>query len=152
MYTCIYPYISVCVGMFAYSYRRARIYTDTHTTHTHKHKHTHTHTHTHIHTLQFSKFKKSVRPWVGFSKLQLTQISLSLKTFHWNKKSKVWEQKYVWLFYYFDFERNYDVLKRKSPCILLNKNANIGKNEAESKLENLTHVFINPNLVPQLTE
>ena len=28
-------------------------------------------------------------------------------------------QKRVWLFYYFNLERNYDVLKSKSPCILL---------------------------------
>ena len=56
------------------------------------------------------------------------------------------------LFYYFSFERNCDILKSKSPCFLLNKNANVGKNEAESKLENLTNAFINPNLVLQLTE
>ena len=27
----------------------------------------------------------------------------------------------MWLLYYFNFERNYDVLKSKSPCILLRK-------------------------------
>ena len=27
---------------------------------------------------------------------------------------EVWEQNCVWLFYYFNFERNYDVLKSKS--------------------------------------
>ena len=26
----------------------------------------------------------------------------------------------VWLFYYFNFERSYDVLNSKSPCFLLN--------------------------------
>ena len=26
----------------------------------------------------------------------------------------------MWIFYYFNFERNYDVLKSKCPCILLN--------------------------------
>ena len=26
----------------------------------------------------------------------------------------------MWLFYYFNFERNYDNLKSKGPCILLN--------------------------------
>ena len=36
-------------------------------------------------------------------------------------KSEVRQQNYVWLFFYFNFERNYDVLKSKSPCILLNK-------------------------------
>ena len=37
------------------------------------------------------------------------------------KNSEVSEQNYGWLFYYFYFERNYDVLKSKSRCILLNK-------------------------------
>ena len=41
----------------------------------------------------------------------------------------------VWLFYYFNFERNYDALKLKSPCILLNKNIYFNKNEMESKME-----------------
>ena len=30
------------------------------------------------------------------------------------KKPEFWEQNYVWLLYYFNFERNYDVLKSKS--------------------------------------
>ena len=29
--------------------------------------------------------------------------------------------------YYFNFERNYDVLQSKSSCILLNKNINFNK-------------------------
>ena len=33
-----------------------------------------------------------------------------------------------WLFYYLHFERNYDVLKSKSPCFLLNKNMNFKVN------------------------
>ena len=32
-------------------------------------------------------------------------------------------------------ERNYDVLKSKNPCILLNKNINLGKIETESKIK-----------------
>ena len=47
----------------------------------------------------------------------------------------------MWLFYYFNFERNNDVLKSKSPCILLNKNINFNENETESKMENPTHNF-----------
>ena len=39
----------------------------------------------------------------------------------------------MWLFYYFSFERNYDVLKSESPCILLNQNINFNKNETELK-------------------
>ena len=38
-------------------------------------------------------------------------------------------------FCYFYFERNYDVLKSKSPCFLLNKNINF------NKMENPTHSF-----------
>ena len=56
----------------------------------------------------------------------------------------------MWLFYYFNFERNYDVLKSKSPCILLNENINFNKNEAVSKMENATHSFRETNLVLQL--
>ena len=56
----------------------------------------------------------------------------------------------MWLFYYFNFEMNYDVSKSKSPCILLNKNINFKKNETELKMENLTHSFRNTNLVLQL--
>ena len=42
---------------------------------------------------------------------------------------------------YFNFERNYDVLKSKSQCILLNKNINFNENETESKMKNPTHGF-----------
>ena len=42
----------------------------------------------------------------------------------------------MWLFYYFNFESNYTVLKSKSPCILLKKNTNFNKNETESRMEN----------------
>ena len=41
----------------------------------------------------------------------------------------------MWLFYYFNSERNYDVLKSKCPCILLNKFINLNKNKTESKME-----------------
>ena len=51
------------------------------------------------------------------------------------------------LYYYFNFERNYDVLKSKGPCILLNKNINFNENEMESKMENPTHSFRETNLV-----
>ena len=50
-------------------------------------------------------------------------------------KNQVLKQNCVWLSYYFNFESNYDVLKSKSPCILLNKNINFNKNETESKME-----------------
>ena len=41
----------------------------------------------------------------------------------------------MWCFYYFNFERNYDVLKSKRLCILLNKNINFNKNETEWRME-----------------
>ena len=47
---------------------------------------------------------------------------------------------------------NYDVLKSKSPCILLNKNVNFNKNETELKMENPTHSFRETNLVLQLIQ
>ena len=56
----------------------------------------------------------------------------------------------MWLFYYFDFGRNYDVLKSKNPCISMNKNINFNKNETEWKMKNTTHSFRETNLVLQL--
>ena len=77
------------------------------------------------------KFKKFVIRSV-FGELQLTQISFNFKIIFENC---------VWLFYYFNFESNYDVLKSKKPCILLKKNKNFNKNKMESKMENSTHSF-----------
>ena len=71
--------------------------------------------------------------------IEFSNILLQLK----NQRSG---SKTVWLFYYFYFERNYDVLKSKSPCFLLNKNINFNKNETESKMENPTHSFREMNL------
>ena len=81
-----------------------------------------------------------------------TFVFLSLKEFVTRSVfgSSFWEQNCVWLLYYFNFERNYDVLESKSLCILLNKNVNINKNETESKIENPTHSFRETNLVLQL--
>ena len=56
----------------------------------------------------------------------------------------------MWLFYYFNFERNYEVLKSKSPFISLNKNINFDKNKTESKMGNSTHGFRETDLVLQL--
>ena len=52
----------------------------------------------------------------------------------------------MWLFHYFNIEKNYDVLKSKSPCFLLNKNMNFDKNEMESRMLNPTHAFKETNL------
>ena len=47
----------------------------------------------------------------------------------------------MWLLYYFNFERKYDVLKSKSPCILLSKNINFNKNQMKLEIENPTNSF-----------
>ena len=82
-----------------------------------------------------------------FGELQLTQISLNFKTSCCNLKIRGLGPKCMWLFYYLRFERNYDVLKSKIPCILLNKNINFNKSKTESKMENPTHSFKEMNLV-----
>ena len=46
---------------------------------------------------------------------------IELQTSCCNKKSRAWEQKCLWLFYYFNFERNYDVSKSKDSCIFWSK-------------------------------
>ena len=56
----------------------------------------------------------------------------------------------MWFIYYFNFERNYDVLKSKSLCFLLFKNINFNKNETESKIEILAHSSREMNHVLQL--
>ena len=56
----------------------------------------------------------------------------------------------MWLFYYFNFERNYDALKSKSTCILLNKNIIFNENETESNIENPTQSFRVTNIVFKL--
>ena len=47
----------------------------------------------------------------------------------------------MWLLYYFNFERNYDLLKSKNPCFLLKKYINLNKKKTESKMENPIHSF-----------
>ena len=47
----------------------------------------------------------------------------------------------MWLFFSFNFERNYVVLKSKSPCILWSKNRKFEKDKAESKLDVLVSLF-----------
>ena len=87
---------------------------------------------------------------VSFGELQLTEVSLNFKTFCYNVKIRGLGPNCVSLFYYFDFERNYGVLKSKSPCILLNININFNENETESKMVKPTHSFKETNLVLQL--
>ena len=77
------------------------------------------------------------------------QVSLNFKTSCFNIKPEVWEQKYLCLFCYFNFERNYDGLNLKRPYFLLNK-SKTDKNETESKMKNSPHTFRETNLVLQL--
>ena len=44
------------------------------------------------------------------------------------------------------------IRKEKSQCFLLNKNINFNKNEAESKMENSTHIFREMSLVLQFKQ
>ena len=79
--------------------------------------------------LRFSKFKKCVSRSI-FGQLQLIQISLNFKTSCCSLEIRGLGAKLcVVLFYYFNFERNYDVSKSNSPRILLNKNINFNKIE-----------------------
>ena len=52
----------------------------------------------------------------------------------------------MWLLHYFNFERNYDVLKSNSPCILLNKNINFNKNTKWNLKWKIPHSFRETNL------
>ena len=77
-----------------------------------------------------------------FGEHQLMQISQNFKTSCCNLKIRdLGTKQCVEKFYYFNFERNYDVFKLKRPYILLTKNINFNKNEIESKIENSTHSF-----------
>ena len=55
-------------------------------------------------------------------------------------------------FCYFNLERNYDVLKSKSPCILINKNINFNKNEAKSKMGKSTQSCTEKIILLQLIQ
>ena len=87
-----------------------------------------------------SGFKQSVTRFV-FEELKLTQRSLNFKTSCCNLKTRVLGAKMCVAFLFFDFERNYDVLKSKSRCNSLSKTINFNKNQRESKMENPKHSF-----------
>ena len=90
--------------------------------------------------LLFSKFKKFVSRSV-FGEPRLMQISLNFQSSCCKLKIRGQEQTCEWLFYYFYFERSYDLLKSKSPHFLLNKNLNFNKNKTKAKLKNLNTQF-----------
>ena len=71
------------------------------------------------------------------------QISMNFKTSCCNLKIRGLGAKLCACvsFFNFNFERDYDLLKSKTRCILLNKNINFNENKTESKMENPTHSF-----------
>ena len=79
------------------------------------------------------------------------KISLNFKTSRCNLKvSRQATKLCVAFLLFFNFGRNYDVLRSKSPYILLNKNINFNENETESKIENPIRSFRETHLVLQL--
>ena len=107
----------------------------------------------------WEKLTFSKRRFSTFQKFVSGSIlrSSNSRRYHWilimlvaTGKSDVWEQDCVCLFYYCNFERNYDVSKWKSPCVLLNRNINFNESKTESKMGNPTHSFRETNLVLQL--
>ena len=72
---------------------------------------------------------------------------IGFKTSRCNLKIRGLGANYVCFFYYFNFEKTYEVLKSKSPCILSNKNINFDKNETESKMENPTHTVFDRGIL-----
>ena len=78
---------------------------------------------------RFSKFfTRSV-----FGELQLAQISLNFQTPCCNLKIRGLTVKLRVAFLFFNFEMNYDVLKSKSPSILLKKIKNLIKAKRNRK-------------------
>ena len=73
--------------------------------------------------LGLSGFKKLVTRSI-FGKFQLTQISLNLKTSCCNLKIRGLGAKVCVDFLLFSFWKEYDALKSKPACFLLNKNLN----------------------------
>ena len=55
----------------------------------------------------------------------------------------------MWLFYYFNLEKSYDVLKSSCAFILLSGIIKFNKNETELRMENPTHRFRETKLVPK---
>ena len=110
--------------------------------------------------LRFSSFVTWTVTWkfvtwtvVSFGELQFMKISLNFKTSRCNLKIRGLATKLCVAFLlFFNFGRNYDVLRSKSPYILLNKNINFHENETESKMENPIHSFRETHLVLQLTK
>ena len=91
--------------------------------------------------VQFDKFKKFVsRPIFLGAPNQADIIEFS--NFLLQLRNQRAGNKTLWLFYYFYFERNYDVLKSKNIYFLWNKNVNFNKTKAESYQKKLLHTLL----------
>ena len=97
---------------------------------------------------RFSMFKKFVSGSV-FLEVPIHADSIEFSNFLLQLKNQRSASKTVRIYYLY-FESNYDVLKSKNACFLLNKNINFSKNEKESKMENPTQGFREMNIVLQL--
>ena len=85
-----------------------------------------------------------------FGEMQLTHISSNFQSSYCNLRSRVTGAKPYLAFLLFWFWKKLWHFYINSPCILLNQNINFNKNKKESKMENLTHIFREKNLVLQL--
>ena len=103
--------------------------------------------------LQFSKLKKTSGKIRKNSSPGQLLGCFSSRRYHWllvilvsTQRLEIWDQKYMWLFYYFSFEGNYELLESMEPWFLLNKSINFKQNETESKMENSTRTSEKRNL------
>ena len=100
--------------------------------------------------LRFSRFKIFLTIATFWETLTDADIN-EFETFLLELKNQLSGSKTVCgFFYYFNFERNYDILKSNSPWILLKKKINFNENETELKMENSTNLFRETNLARQL--
>ena len=72
--------------------------------------------------------------------LQLTQISLYLKTFSCNFKIKGLGAK-AWVAFYYFYFKELRLFKVKESMLLLSEKEKFNKNETESKMENPAYAF-----------
>ena len=75
-----------------------------------------------------------------FDFLSLNLSSFKLSSFLLHLKNQVSDSKSVCSVSIIDFERNYDVLKSKSPSFLFNKNININENKTGLKMKHPTQI------------
>ena len=97
----------------------------------------------------FSGFKKFTTTLV-FEEIQLIQISLNFKTSCCNLKIRDLGAKLYAAFLLFSFWKELWRSKVKESMYFVEQKINVNKNETESKMENPTHSFREPNLLLRL--